>query len=166
MEIGDGVRSRACSLYDGTIYPATSARMEATSEARKGLLLPQGNQIGSQDPWVQQCTDISQSILQLGLDLSARWGIEYVIADGPLHCEVVVYPLLQSNTNEPQGSVPQQCETDRGLVATEVPAKLAAPKDERVEAGSGHYNRDRRSGSLTLYLIPRTMIAYSNYVVV
>ena len=79
MEIGDGVRSRACSLYDGTIYPATSARMEVTSEAREGLMLPQGNRFGSQDPWVQQCTDVSEceSAMQLGLFLSARWEIDY-----------------------------------------------------------------------------------------
>ena len=53
--------------------------MEVTSEAREGLMLPQGNQIGSQDPWVQQYIDISESAMQLGLFLSARWGIDYVI---------------------------------------------------------------------------------------
>ena len=70
MEIGDGVRFRACSLDDGTIYPATSARMEATSEARKGLMLPQGNSIGPQGLKVQQCTDTPSAAMQRG-----QWGL-------------------------------------------------------------------------------------------
>ena len=131
MEIGNGVRSRAHPSLDSTYHSTTSARMEVTSEAREGLMLPQGNRFGSQDPWVQQCTDVSEceSAMQLGLFLSARWGIDYVIADGPLHCEVytsVAGCCTQSNTFEPQGSVPQQCETGRSLVSTEVSAKLAA----------------------------------------
>ena len=58
--------------------------MGVTSEAREGLTLPQGNQFGSQDSWVQQCTDISNAAMQLGLFLSARWGIDYVVADESL----------------------------------------------------------------------------------
>ena len=119
MEIGDGVRYRACSLYDGTIYPATSARMEATSEARKGLMLPQGNLFGSQDPMVQQCTDTPSAAMQRrqwGLALAAELGIDYVEAYGPYR---EMRPLLQSNIFEPQGSVPQQCETGRGQFSSE-----------------------------------------------
>ena len=115
--------------------------MEATFEAREGLMLPQGNLFGSQDPsMVQQCTDIPSAAMQRrqwGLSLAAELGIDYVEAYGPYR---EMRPLLQSNIFEPQGSVPQQCETGRGQFPSEVSAKLAAPKEEQAEAGSGHYS--------------------------
>ena len=140
MEEGHGVRFRACSQYDGTMHSATSARMEATSEARKGLMLPQGNSIGPQGLMVQQCTDTPSAAMQRrqwGLALAAELGIDYVEAYGPYR---EIRPLLQSNIFEPQGSVPQQCETGRGQFSSEVSAKLAAPQEEQAEAGSRHYN--------------------------
>ena len=140
MEIGDGVRSRACSQYDDTMHSATSARMEATSEARKGLMLPQGNLFGSQDPMVQQCTDMSSAAMrrrQWGLALAAKLGIDYVGTYGPYR---EIRSLLQGSIFEPQGSSPQQCETGRGQFSSEVSAKLAAPQEEQAEAGSRHYS--------------------------
>ena len=113
--------------------------MEVTSEAREGLMLPQGNLFGSQDPIVQQCTDISSAAMQRrqwGLSLAAELGIDYVKTYGPYR---EMRPLLQSNIFEPRGSVPQQCETGRGQFPTEVSAKLAAPQEEQAEAGSRHY---------------------------
>ena len=97
MEIGDGVRSRACPGFDGTFHSATPARMEAISEAREGLVLPQGNKIGSQDPMVQQCTDTPSAAMlrrQWGLALAAKLGIDYVEAYGPFR---EIRPLLQGS---------------------------------------------------------------------
>ena len=69
-----------------------------------------------------------------GLSLAAELGIDYVEAYGPYR---EMRPLLQSNTFEPQGSVPQQCETGRGQFSSEVSAKLAAPQDQEEQAESG-----------------------------
>ena len=139
MEIGDGVRSRACSLFDGTIYSATSARMEATSEARKGLMLPQGNSIGPQGPMVQQCTDTPSAAMQggqWGFSLAAEPGIDCV---GTYELYRKIRSLPQGSTFEPQGSRPQQCETVRGQFSTEVSVKLAALQEKWAKADSRHY---------------------------
>ena len=139
MEIGDGVRFRACSLYDDTMYPATSARMEATSEARKGLMLPQGNSIGPQGPMVQQCTDTPSAAMQRGqwgFSLAAEPGIDSV---GTYELYRKIRSLPQGSTFEPQGSRPQQCETGRGQFSTEVSVMLAALQEKRAKADSRHY---------------------------
>ena len=139
MEIGDGVRFRACSLYDDTMYPATSARMEATSEARKGLMLPQGNSIGPQGTMVQQCTDTPSAAMQRGqwgFSLAAEPGIDSV---GTYELYRKIRSLPQGSTFEPQGSRPQQCETGRGQFSTEVSVLLAALQEKRAKADSRHY---------------------------
>ena len=149
MEIGDGVRFRACSQYDGTMHSATSARMEATSEAREGLMLPQGNLFGSQDPsMVQQCTDIPSAAMQRGqwgFSLAAEPGIDSV---GTYELYRKIRSLPQGSTFEPQGSRPQQCETGRGQFSTEVSVLLAALQEKRAKADSRHYSDGTTYGRL------------------
>ena len=114
MELGDGVRFRAHPSVSDTYPSTTSARMGVTAEHRKGLTLPQGNHFGSQDPLVQQCTDISNAAMQRGHLLAARLGTDWVDT-GQSQCRKVL--------SLPQGSVTQRCEpceAGRCMTSTEV----------------------------------------------
>ena len=103
------------------------------SEARKGLTLPQGNhfvRVATRKihGCSNVCTDISNAAMQRakgGSSWPPQGGESTVSKLTSLCCAARCYRYrMQGITLEPQGSVPQQCETGRCMTSAEVSAKF------------------------------------------